>query len=131
MNGDPFGTLQLFGFVNFWFIALIVIILFKPERVRNRYLFRLSIAFFIIHLLIGPVPAVFLTVVTGMGGGYGMGGGDNGLNQMLSVYGWLEIGKGLAIGFGILALFASLSRGGRTPKQVKAPAPPKKHPLDE
>ena len=66
-----------------------------------------------------------------MGGGYGMGGGYNGLKQTLSVYGWFEIGKDPTIGFGILALFVSLSRGDWTPKQVKAPAPPKKHPLDE
>ena len=47
MSGNPFEGLQNLGIVSFWFVALIVVMVFKPERIYRPILFRLSIGCFL------------------------------------------------------------------------------------
>ncbi len=129
MNMNPFQG-QFAGVISCWFLALILISVFKPERISNKFLFRLSIALFIIQFLLGSgLSALFWAV-----GGAGQMNSFSRFNQAipwLPIYQLTEIGKGLAEAIGILALFGSLAIRNQAPKKVKPPAPPKKHPLDD
>ena len=129
MNMNPFGG-RLEGVVSCWFVALIVIMVFKPERIKNSFLFRLSIALFIIQYLLGAALALAPTVFNGFGN-LNSFSRLNGASTWLPIYQLVDIGKGLSDALGILALFGSLGIRGALPRKVKPAAPPKKHPLDD
>ena len=113
-----------------WFLALIIIMVFKPERISNSFLFRLSIALFITQYLLGAALSLVPTVFNGLGSGSSFSR-LNGMSTWLPIYQFVDIGKGLADALGILALFGSLGIRGALPKKVKPVGPPKKHPLDD
>ncbi|MDA7878830.1 hypothetical protein OAK98_05360 [Mariniblastus sp.] len=128
MSGNPFEGLQNLGIVSFWFVALIVVMVFKPERIYRPILFRLSIGCFLVQFLVASIGLVLFAFAAGMGSmsSFSM---RNGMSPWFSVMQIFAIVEDLTIACGILALFGSLGRG--RPKKAKPPAPPKKHPLDD
>ena len=129
MNMNPFQG-QFAGVISFWFLALILILVFKPERISNKFLFRMSIALFIIQFLLGSALSALVWAV----GGAGQMSSFSRFNETipwLPIYQLTEIGKGLVEAIGILALFGSLANRNQAPRKVKPPTPPKKHPLDD
>ena len=118
------------GVVCCWFLALIIILVFKPERISNSFLFRLSIGLFITQYLLEAALSLLPTVFSGLRNGSSFSR-LNGMSTWLPIYQFVDIGKGLADALGILALFGSLGIRGALPKKVKPVGPPKKHPLDD
>lgn len=129
MNMNPLqGTFA--GVISFWFLALILVLVFKPERISNKFLFRLSIALFIIQFLLGYGLSALFWIM----GGAGQMNSFSRFNETLPwlpIYQLTEIGRGLADAIGLSALFGSLAIRNHAPRKVKPPAPLKKHPLDD